>query len=68
MDVGKCGAFVGFFEGFWTSDGVCEEGAALHTDVGITREFYAVYATEELARLHRKHLPVAHLYGVDGGG
>jgi len=28
----------------------------------ITREFYAVYAAEELARLHRKYSPVAHLF------
>jgi len=33
-----------------------------HRDVGITREFFAVYAAEELARLHREHSPVAHLY------
>jgi len=36
-----------------------------HTDVRITREFYAVYAAEELARLHRKYSPVAHLFAEE---
>ena len=38
------------------------------TDVRITREFYAVYAAEELARLHRKYSPVAHLFAEEEGG
>jgi hypothetical protein len=36
-----------------------------HTNVGITRDFCAVYATKELARLRCKHSPVSHLYGED---
>ena len=39
------------------------------TDVRITREFDAVYAAEELARLHGKSRqgPVAHLFAQEDG-
>jgi site-specific recombinase XerD len=33
-----------------------------HSDVKVTKDYYAVYTTEELARQHKKYSPITHLY------
>jgi len=38
-----------------------------HTDVKVTKDFYAVYSTEELSRKHERHSPITHLLDDETG-
>ncbi|MCD6552447.1 MAG: tyrosine-type recombinase/integrase [Anaerolineae bacterium] len=39
-----------------------------HTDVEVTKMYYAVFTTGELKRQHDKYSPIAQMFGEKGGG